>query len=99
MAPTDPLPIVRNAARDHHGGLDIMRWGLVPFWAKEVKIGDSTFNATRGEEVDTKPAFRDAERRRRCLMPLSNFAPTSVGRPKVSLCLNRDSSCRHTGCP
>jgi len=39
------LPIVRNDPRDHHRGLDIMRWGLVPFWAKEVKIGYSTFNA------------------------------------------------------
>jgi putative SOS response-associated peptidase YedK len=45
VAPTDPLPIVRNDPRDHHRSLDIMRWGLVPFWAKEVKIGYSTFNA------------------------------------------------------
>jgi putative SOS response-associated peptidase YedK len=45
VVPTDPLPIVRNDPRDHHHSLDIMRWGLVPFWAKEVKIGYSTFNA------------------------------------------------------
>jgi putative SOS response-associated peptidase YedK len=59
VAPTDPPPVVRNDPRDHQRSLDIMRWSLVPFWAKEVKIGYSTFNA-RGEEVDTKPAFHEA---------------------------------------
>src|SRR5207245_10379370 len=43
-----------------------------PFWAKDIKIGFSTFNA-RGEEIDTKPAFREAFRQRRCLVPLDNF--------------------------
>ena len=49
-----------------------MRWGLIPFWAKDIKIGFSTFNA-RAEEIDTKPAFREAFRQRRCLVPLDGF--------------------------
>jgi putative SOS response-associated peptidase YedK len=49
-----------------------MRWGLVPFWAKDSKIGYSTFNA-RVESVATKPAFREAFKRRRCLVPSSGY--------------------------
>jgi putative SOS response-associated peptidase YedK len=45
-----------------------MRWGLIPFWAKDLKIGYSTFNA-RAESLDTRAAFRDAwKARRRCLV-------------------------------
>jgi hypothetical protein len=49
-----------------------MRWGLIPYWAKDIKIGFSTINA-RAEEIDTKPAFREAFRQRRCLVPLDSF--------------------------
>jgi len=52
--------------------LEVMRWGLIPYWAKDIKIGFSTINA-RAEEVDTKPAFREAFRQRRCLVPLDSF--------------------------
>jgi putative SOS response-associated peptidase YedK len=72
VAPTDPLPVVRYDAEAHERSLDVMRWGLIPYWAKDIKIGFSTFNA-RAEEVETKPAFREAFRRRRCLVPLDNF--------------------------
>jgi len=72
VAPTDPLPVVRFDPRDRQRSLDVMRWGLIPYWAKDIKIGFSTFNA-RAEEIDTKPAFREAFRQRRCLVPLDNF--------------------------
>ena len=72
VAPTDPLPIVRFDPKDRQRSLDIARWGLIPYWAKDIKIGYSTFNA-RAEEIDTKPAFRDAFRQRRCLVPLDSF--------------------------
>jgi putative SOS response-associated peptidase YedK len=72
VAPTDPLPVVRYAAKEHQRSLDIMRWGLIPYWAKDIKIGYSTFNA-RAEEIDTKPAFREAFRQRRCLVALDSF--------------------------
>jgi putative SOS response-associated peptidase YedK len=49
-----------------------MRWWLVPYWAKDIKIGFSTINA-QAETVDTKPVFRDAFKRRRCLVPVDNF--------------------------
>ena len=39
VAPTDPLPVVRYDAKDHQRSLDVMRWGLVPFWAKDIKVG------------------------------------------------------------
>jgi len=72
VAPTDPLPVVHYDAKADERSLDVMRWGLIPFWAKDIKIGFSTFNA-RTEEIDTKPAFREAFRQRRCLDPLDNF--------------------------
>jgi hypothetical protein len=58
VAPTDPLPVVRYDAKDHQRSLEVMRWGLIPYWAKDEKIGFSTINA-RAEDVDTKPAFRE----------------------------------------
>lgn len=65
-APTTPLPVV--VSRDGQRRLTLMRWGLVPSWAKDLKIGYSTFNA-RAEGIDTRPAFRDAwKAQRRCLV-------------------------------
>jgi putative SOS response-associated peptidase YedK len=81
LAPTDPTPIVYRDARDGGRRLEVMRWGLIPYWAKDIKIGFSTINA-RAEEVDTKPAFREAFRQRRCVaQPVSpsNF-PRSLYR-------------------
>jgi len=52
---------------------EIMRWGLLPRWAKDVKIGYSTFNA-RADTVSSKPAFRDAWKKgRRCLVVTNGF--------------------------
>ncbi len=72
VAPTDSLPVVRYDARAGERSLDVMRWGLVPFWAKDTKVGFSNINA-KAEGVDTRPAFREAFQRRRCLVPLDNF--------------------------
>jgi putative SOS response-associated peptidase YedK len=72
VAPTDPLPVVRWDAREGMRRLEIMRWLLVPYWAKDIKIGYSTFNA-KAEGIDTRPAFREAFQRRRCLVPLDGF--------------------------
>jgi putative SOS response-associated peptidase YedK len=89
VAPTDPLPVVRFDARDGQRSLDVMRWGLIPYWARDIKIGFSTINA-RGEEIDTKPAFREAFRQRRCLVPLDNFyewAKTPTGKQPYAIAL------------
>src|ERR1700761_604652 len=72
VAPTDSLPIVRHNPKTGSRTLDLMRWGLVPYWAKDIKIGFSAINA-RAEDVDPKPAFREAFKRRRCLVPVDNF--------------------------
>jgi putative SOS response-associated peptidase YedK len=50
----------------------VRSWDLIPYWTKDIKIGFSTFNA-RDEKIDSKPAFREAFRHRRCLVPLDNF--------------------------
>src|SRR5258707_3929303 len=58
-----------------HGGvreLRVVRWGLVPFWAKDPSIGSRLINA-RAETVASKPAFRRAFARHRCLLPADGF--------------------------
>jgi putative SOS response-associated peptidase YedK len=72
VAPTDPLPVVRYDAKDHQRSLEVMRWGLVPFWAKDIKVGFANINA-KADGIETKPAFREAFRQRRCLVPVDNF--------------------------
>ena len=72
VAPTDPLPIVRYDAKTGERSLEVMRWGLVPFWAKDIKVGFSNINA-KAEGIEGKPAFREAFQRRRCLVPVDNF--------------------------
>ncbi|MCU1284941.1 MAG: hypothetical protein JWO13_1291 [Acidobacteriales bacterium] len=52
--------------------MHIQRWGLVPFWAKDIKIGYKMINA-RSETILEKPAFRDAFKKRRCLIPANGF--------------------------
>jgi putative SOS response-associated peptidase YedK len=65
-APTSKLPVV--VSRNGERTLTLMRWGLIPSWAKDLKIGYSTFNA-RAEDIDTRPAFRAAwQAGRRCLV-------------------------------
>jgi len=71
IAPTQAVPIVRAGAE---GGRELAfaQWGLVPHWAKERAIGNRLINA-RGETLAEKPSFRDAFKRRRCLIPASGF--------------------------
>ena len=71
-APTDLLPIVRFDARVGARSLDVLRWGLVPYWAKDLKVGFANINA-KAEGIETRPAFREAFQRRRCLVPVDNF--------------------------
>ena len=67
VAPTQDVPLVLTG-RDGNRLARLARWGLVPFWADDPKIGNRMINA-RGDTVRTKPAFREAFTRRRALMP------------------------------
>ena len=71
IAPTQDIAAIRN---DEEGGRELtaLRWGLVPFWAKDPSIGNRMINA-RAETVAEKPAFRAAYRRRRCLVLADGF--------------------------
>lgn len=64
--------VVAVVAVDGERHLELFRWGLIPSWAKEPKMGYSTINA-RAETVASKPAFRAAFRHRRCLIPADGF--------------------------
>jgi len=70
-APTQELPIVRVRSTGERV-LELRRWGLVPRWAKDVSVGARMINA-RVEGVLERPAFREAVRRRRCLVPADGF--------------------------
>jgi putative SOS response-associated peptidase YedK len=72
IAPTQPIPTVRQNASQPKRELSLMRWGLIPYWAKDASIDSSLINA-RSETVTQKPAFRDALKRHRCLIPADGF--------------------------
>lgn len=84
VAPTQITPIVR---RSEAGGRELVlaRWGLVPAWAKDPRIGYSTINA-RADSVATKPAFRTAFKKRRCLVPVDGYYEwISEGKKKLPI--------------
>ena len=69
IAPTQPIAVVtENSPR----ALQMMRWGLVPSWAKDPSIGSRLLNA-RAETLIEKPSFRTALSRRRCIIPADGF--------------------------
>lgn len=70
VAPTDPVYAVVEV--DGRRRLGVMRWGLVPSWADDPRIGSRMINA-RAETLDTKAAFRPLLARRRCLVPADGF--------------------------
>jgi putative SOS response-associated peptidase YedK len=85
VAPTDPLPVVRYDAKEHQRSLEVMRWGLVPFWAKEIKVGFANINA-KAEGIEKRPAFREAFQQRRCLVPVDNFYDWQKTTSGAALC-------------
>ena len=71
VAPTKPVYAVLSREPDERR-LRVLRWGLVPFWAKDPAIGNRMINA-RMETVTEKPAFRQAFAKRRCLLPADGY--------------------------
>jgi putative SOS response-associated peptidase YedK len=82
VAPQSTQPVVRLNRDSLRREMALLRWGLVPFWSKDVKIAYSTINA-RSEEVASKPAFREALKRRRCLIPADAFYEWQRLDPKI----------------
>jgi putative SOS response-associated peptidase YedK len=72
IAPTQPIPVIRQNPKEPVRELALMRWGLIPSWAKDPSGSASMINA-RAETAGTKPAFRDALKSRRCLIPADGF--------------------------
>jgi putative SOS response-associated peptidase YedK len=71
IAPTQPVPVVRLSRAGEREFAEL-RWGLVPFWAKDISIGNRMINA-RAETLANRPGFRDAYREKRCLLPADGF--------------------------
>lgn len=70
ITPSQMIPVV--VERPEGREVTLMKWGLIPFWAKDAKIGSSLTNA-RADTIDEKPAFRDSFKDRRCIIPASGF--------------------------
>jgi putative SOS response-associated peptidase YedK len=79
VAPTQPIPIVR--VEQGKRVFALARWGFLPSWVKDPRTFSLLVNA-RGESVNDKPAFRNAMRRRRCLVPADGFYEWSDTRPR-----------------
>lgn len=71
IPPGTDIPVIRHSPEGQRV-LHLLRWGLIPHWAKDPSIGNKLNNA-RGESVAEKPSFREAFKRRRCLIPASGF--------------------------
>ncbi len=80
IAPTSQVGIVLDSIKSEPPvrRLEVARWGLVPGWAKDVKIGARAFNA-RSEEVEDKPMFRNALIKRRAVIPASGYYEWKTG--------------------
>jgi putative SOS response-associated peptidase YedK len=72
IAPTQQVPVVRQDRKEPKRTFALLRWGLIPFWAKDTSIGFKTINAM-SETAPEKPAFREAMKLRRCLIPANGF--------------------------
>jgi putative SOS response-associated peptidase YedK len=72
IAPTQPVPVIRQNPTQPRRELSLMRWGLIPLWSKDMS-GAAMMISARSETAATKPAFRDPLANRRCLIPADGF--------------------------
>ncbi len=86
IAPSQPVPVIRQNPKEPRRELSLMRWGLIPSWAKDASVAARMINA-RSETAGTKPAFRDPLTNRRCLIPADGFYEWSrTGKVKQPYC-------------
>ncbi|MCF8302827.1 MAG: SOS response-associated peptidase [Bacteroidales bacterium] len=78
-APTQQLPVITNTEPEK---LNFFRWGLIPFWAKDKRIGNKLINA-RAETLDKKGSFKHPFRRKRCLVPSDGFYEWKRNKEKI----------------
>lgn len=82
IPPTSNILVIRDTVNGREGSL--MRWGLIPHWAKDIKILPLLNNA-RAETITSKPMFKSASRKQRCIIPASGFYEWKLlgdGKPK-----------------
>jgi putative SOS response-associated peptidase YedK len=86
IAPTQPVPVIRQDPKEPVRRLSLVRWGLVPSWSKDTSGAARMINA-RSETAATLPAFREALRLRRCLVPADGFYEWQrTGKAKQPFC-------------
>jgi putative SOS response-associated peptidase YedK len=90
IAPTQPVPVIRQNPREPVRELSLIRWGLIPSWAKDSSAAARMINA-RSETAATKRAFRDALKSRRCMIPADGFYEWQrTGKSKQPYCFAVD---------
>jgi putative SOS response-associated peptidase YedK len=72
IAPTQSVPVIRQNPKEPRRELSLLRWGLIPSWAKDPSVSAQMINA-RSETAATKPAFLDPLTNQRCLIPAGGF--------------------------
>ena len=86
IAPTQHVPVIRQHPKKPVRQISLMKWGLIPTWARDTSIASSTINA-KSETASTKPAFRDLLKFRRCLIPADGFYEWKrTGTSKLPFC-------------
>jgi putative SOS response-associated peptidase YedK len=89
VAPSQDVPVIRQDATKPVRSVSLMRWGLIPWWARDAKAGFKMINA-RAESVAEKPAFREPLQSRRCLVPADGFFEwAKEGNTKSPYCFAR----------
>jgi hypothetical protein len=97
VAPTQPVPVIRQNPREPIRELSLIHWGLIPSWSKDSSAAAKMINA-RSETASTKPAFAEALKFRRCLIPADGFYEwAKLGKSKQPYCLEvNDGNCSHS---
>lgn len=86
VAPTQSVPVIRQNRKEPVRELSLVRWGLIPSWAKDSAVAAQMINA-RSETAGVKPAFRDALKTSRCLIPADGFYEwDKTGKAKQPYC-------------
>jgi len=86
VAPTQPVPSIRQHPKERRRELSLVRWDLIPSWAKDASRAAGMINA-RSETAATRPAFLDALKSRRCIVPADGFYEWSrAGKVKQPYC-------------